>query len=144
MVSEQVHYEDTKEGDEIPTLTVNCDSQRLVMWAAATGDFYPIHFDKDFAQATGLPDRIVHGALKHALLGRLLQQWAGGGQVIRVACQYRGMDMVDQDINCKGIISKKYRRNDENIVELEVWTETPQGEKTTLGQGVVVLPSREG
>ena len=144
-MAEQVYFEDVQEGQEIPTLTLHCDSQRLVMWAAASGDFYQIHYDKEFAQAAGLPDRIVHGALKHALLGRLLQQWVGyGGRVVRVACQYRGIDMVDQDVTAKGAISKKYRQDGENVVELEVWTETPQGEKTTPGQAVVTLPSREG
>lgn len=142
---QQVYFEDVQEGQEIPSLTVPCDSQRLVMWAAASGDFYQIHYDKDFAQATGLPERIVHGALKHALLGRLLQGWVGyGGRVLRLACQYRGIDLVDRDITCKGVVSKKYQRDGQNVVELEVWTETAQGEKTTPGQAAVILPSREG
>ena len=65
----QVCFEDVQEGQEIPVLTEKCTSQRLVMWAAGSGDFYQIHYDKDFAQGNGLPDRITHGALKHALLG---------------------------------------------------------------------------
>lgn len=145
MAEEQVNFEDVQEGQSIPSVSLHCDSQRLVMWAAASGDFYQIHYDKDFALATGLPERIVHGGLKHALLGRLLQQWVGyDGRVLRVACQYRGMDPVDQDVTAKGVVSKKYRRDGQNVVELEVWTETPQGERTTPGQAVVSLPSREG
>ena len=66
----QPTFEAVKEGEQIPTVTLNCDSQRLVLWAAGSGDYYQIHYDKDFAQGTGLPDRITHGALKHALLGR--------------------------------------------------------------------------
>ncbi len=93
---DQLYFEDVSEGREVTTLTQHCDSQRLVYWAAGSGDFYQIHYDKDFAQRTGLPDRIVHGALKHALLGRMLHEWVGTeGSVKRVACQYRGMDMVD-------------------------------------------------
>ena len=92
-------------------MTQNCDSQRLVYWAAGSGDFYQIHYDKDFAQGTGLPDRIVHGALKHALLGRMLHEWAGDeGRVRSVACQYRGMDMVDKDVICKGVVTGKRRK----------------------------------
>ena len=142
-MAEQLHFEDIQEGQAVPTLVQNCDSQRLVMWAAGSGDFYQIHYDKDFAQSTGLPERIVHGALKHALLGRMLQEWIGyGGRVKQVACQYRGMDMVNQDVICKGVVTRKYRQDGENLVELEVWTETPEGRKTTPGTAVVSLPSK--
>ncbi len=145
MSEQQVYFEDVQEGQEVPTLTVRCDSQRLVMWAAGSGDFYQIHYDKDFAIGTGLPERIVHGALKHALLGRMLHEWiAPGGRIRRLACQYRGMDLVDKDVVCKGVVTKKYRQDGQNIVELDVWTESEDGQKTTPGTAVVVLPSRGG
>jgi acyl dehydratase len=139
----QVYFEDVQEGQEVPTLTEKCTSQRLVMWAAGSGDFYQIHYDKDFAQGNNLPDRITHGALKHALLGRLLHEWVGdGGRVKKVACQYRGMDMVNEDVICHGLVKRKFQEGGENLVELEVWTETPQGQKTTPGTAVVALPAR--
>jgi acyl dehydratase len=144
-MAEQLYFEDVSQGQEVPALTQHCDSQRLVMWAAGSGDFYQIHYDKDFAQRTGLPDRIVHGALKHALLGRMLHEWVGyGGRIKRLACQYRGMDMVNQDVICKGVVTKKQRQNGDNIVELEVWTETPEGQTTPPGTAIVALPPRGG
>ena len=140
---DQVYFEDVQEGQEIPVLTEKGTSQRLVMWAAGSGDFYQIHYDKDFAQGTGLPDRITHGALKHALLGRLLHEWVGdGGRVKKVACQYRGMDIVNEDVICHGVVKRKYQEGGENLVELDIWTEAPQGQKTTPGTGIVALPSR--
>jgi acyl dehydratase len=139
----QLYFDDVKEGQEVTTLTQHCDSQRLVLWAAASGDFYQIHYDKDFAQRTGLPDRIVHGALKHALLGRMLHEWVGDeGRVVQVACQYRGMDMIDKDITCKGVVTTKKTEDGRNLVELDVWTEDPDGKKTTPANAVVSLPSR--
>ena len=142
-MSDQIYFEDISQGQEVTTLTQPCDSQRLVYWAAGSGDFYQIHYDKDFAQRTGLPDRIVHGALKHALLGRMLHEWVGAeGSVKRVACQYRGMDMVDKDVICKGAITGKRSENGENLVDLEIWTETPEGQKSTPGTATVALPSR--
>jgi acyl dehydratase len=142
---DQVYFEDVQEGQEIPVLTEKCTSQRLVMWAAGSGDFYQIHYDKDFAQGTGLPDRITHGALKHALLGRLLHEWVGdAGRVKKVACQYRGMDVVNENVICHGVVKRKYQEGGENLVELEIWTETPQGQKTTPGTAVVALPARKG
>jgi acyl dehydratase len=139
----QVYFEDIKEGQEIPKVVLPCDSQRLVLWAAGSGDYYQIHYDKDFAQATGLPDRITHGALKNALIGRMLHEWAGEkGRVRRFACQYRGMDHINKDVTSRGVVTATKKENGANLVELEVWTEDPEGNKTTPGTATVELPSR--
>lgn len=139
----QVYFEDVKEGQEIPSLKKNCSTQQLVQWAAASGDFYQIHYDKDFAQGTGLKGLIVHGALKNAFLGQLLHDWVGAkGQIRRFGCSYRGMDEPNQDIVCHGLITKRYSENGKNIVELDVWTENPDGKKTSPGQAIVTLPSK--
>jgi len=139
----QIYFDDVKAGQDITTLVQNCNSQRLVFWAAGSGDYYQIHYDKDFAQGTGLPERIVHGALKHALLGRMLHEWIGEqGRVQRVACSYRGMDMIDKDVICKGVVTGTKSENGQNLVDLEIWTEDPSGQKTTPGTATVALPSR--
>jgi acyl dehydratase len=142
-MAEQVYFEDVQEGQEIPQLKKNCSTQQLVMWAAGSGDFYQIHYDKDFAQATGLKGLIVHGALKNAFLGQLLHDWAGDkGQVRRFGCSYRGMDEPAQDIVCRGVVTKKRTEGGKNLVELDVWTENPDGKKTSPGTAVVALPGR--
>ena len=144
-MAEQVYVEDVNEGDEIPNLKKNCSTQQLVQWAAGSGDFYQIHYDKDFAQSTGLKDIIVHGALKNAFLGQLLHDWVGEqGQVKKFGCNYRGMDDAKQEIICRGVITKKYDEGDQHFVELDIWTENPEGKKTSPGTAVVTLPSRNG
>ncbi len=139
----QLYFDDVKPGQDVTTLVQNCDSQRLVFWAAGSGDYYQIHYDKDFALGTGLLERIVHGALKHALLGRMLHEWIGEkGRVKQVACQYRGMDMIDKDVICKGVVTGTKSENGQNLVELDIWTEDPSGQKTTPGTATVSLPSK--
>ena len=153
-MAEQVYWDDLKEGDEIPRLVKNCSTQQLVQWAAGSGDFYQIHYDETFAKGTGLKDIIVHGALKNAFLGQLIHDWvAPGGQIVRYGCSYRGMDYPNQEIVCRGTITKKYQEGGQNLVELDIWTETgkpnddarpknPEGIKTTPGTAVVALPKR--
>ncbi len=143
-MAEQVCFEDVDQGDEIPRLVKNCSSQQLVMWAAGSGDFYQIHYDKDFAQSTGLKGIIVHGALKHAFLGQMLHDWVGEkGRVKKFGCQYRGMDYPNEDLICRGVVTGKRQEGGENLVELEIWTENPEGERTSPGKAVVALPSRK-
>ena len=142
-MAKQVYYEDVNVGDEIPTLGKNCTTQQLVMWATGSGDMYPIHYDKDFAAGNGLPGVIVHGALKNAFLGQMLHDWVGEkGEIKKYNCQYRGMDVPNEDIICRGVVTNKARDGGLNIVELDIWTEKASGEKTSPGKATVVLPSR--
>ena len=142
-MADQVYFEDVNEGDSIPELAKNCSTQQLVIWAGASGDFYQIHYDLNFAKNTGLDNLIVHGALKNAFLGQLLHDWvAPGGFVREFGCQYRGMDYPDQDITCRGVVTRTYTEGDQHFVELDIWTENPDGQKTTPGTAKVVLPSR--
>ena len=142
-MADQVYFEDVNVGDEIPKLVKNCTTQQLVMWAAGSGDMYPIHYDKDFAAGNGLPGVIVHGALKNAFLGQMLHDWIGEkGQIKKYSCQYRGMDVPGQDITCRGVITNKAQEGGQNLVELDIWTENPNGDKTTPGKATVILPSR--
>ncbi len=53
-MAEQVYWEDVTEGMELPSLVKNPTTQQLVRYAGASGDYYQIHYDKDFAQGNQL------------------------------------------------------------------------------------------
>ena len=136
-------WEEVQEGQEVPPLVKHPTTQQLVKYAGASGDFYQIHYDKDFAQANGLPGVIIHGALKNAFLGQLITDWIGEyGTLRKLSVQYRGMDIPGDVLTCKGRVTKKYVKEGLHYVECEVWLENSKGEKTTPGSATVVLPSR--
>jgi hypothetical protein len=140
---EQLHWEDIQEGSEITALPKNATTQQLVRYAGASGDFYQIHYDKDFALGNELPGQIIHGALKNSWLGQMLGDWVGEeGTIKSYGCSYRGMDVPNEDLVCKGIVTKKYTEGDENLLDCEIWLENSKGEKTTPGNAVVSLPSK--
>jgi acyl dehydratase len=140
----QVYIEDISPGDEIPELTKRCTPRQLVMWAAASGDFYEIHYDAGYARSIGLPGVVVHGALKNAFLGELLHEWvAPAGRIVRYGCSYRGMDVPGQDLRCRGTVSTVAERDGEHVADLEIWIEKPNREITTPGTATVALPSRK-
>ena len=142
-MAKQVYYEDVEVGQEIPRLVKNPTTRQLVKWAGASGDFYEIHYDKDFAQSTGLKGVIVHGWLTYSFLGQLLTDWMGlGGWIKKFGVSYRGMNVPGEDVICRGKVTKKHVQGGEHLVELEIWAETTKGEKNTPGNAVVSLPSR--
>jgi len=140
-MSDQVYFEDVDVGTEIPSLVKEPDNQQLVKWAGASGDFYQIHYDKDFALNNNLPGLIVHGALKSAWLGQLLGDWVGlEGEIKNYGCSYRGMDIPGDTLTCKGTVTEKRTEGDENLVECEIWLENGEGQRTTPGTALVSLP----
>lgn len=139
----QVFGDDIQVGDEIPELGKRCTPRQLVMWAAASGDFYEIHYDVEYARSIGLPGLVVHGALKNAFLGQLLHDWvAPGGRIVRYGCSYRGMDYPNEDLRCRGKVKDVSLGEGENLVEVDIWLENQRGEVTTPGSATVALPSR--
>src|SRR3990172_568140 len=139
----QLYYEDVEVGMELPTLVKHPTPQQLVKWAGASGDYYQIHYDKDFALAAGLPGTIVHGWLTLSFLAQMVTDWIGEeGTLKKIGCSYRGMNFPGQDVICKGKVTRRYVKDDEHYVECELWAENPPGEKTTLGSAIIVLPSR--
>jgi acyl dehydratase len=139
----QVYIEDVRPGVEIPEIVKTCSPRQLVMWAAASGDFYEIHYDVEYARSIGLPGLVVHGALKNAFLGQLLHDWvAPAGRIVEYGCSYRGMDYPDEDLRCRGTVTDVTDRDGEHLATLDIWVENPQGEVTTPGTAIVALPSR--
>ena len=140
---DQIFFEDVGEGDLLPEATERLTTTQLVQWAAAVGDFYPVHYDKDFAVGTGVSAVLVHGPLKHALLSRMVASWAGPQATVkRISCSFRGQDYPNQDFTVKGRVTGTRSEKGEHLVELEIWSENASGEKTTPGSAVVALPSR--
>lgn len=140
-MAKQLFWDDVDVDTEVTPLVKKPDNQQLVKWAGASGDFYQIHYDKDFALKNDLPGLIVHGALKSAWLGQLLGDWVGDdGSVKSFDCSYRGMDVPGDTLTCKGTVTKKYTEGDENLVACDIWLENGKGEKTTPGKAVVALP----
>ena len=55
-----------------------CDRYRPIYYAAASGDFNPIHLDKEVAQAVGLPGNILHGMCTMAWAAEVAVDALGG------------------------------------------------------------------
>jgi len=147
MAKKQVYGGEVEVGQEIPTLVKHPATIQLAKWAGASGDYNPIHYDKDFAIANNLPGPIVHGRLTFAFLSQLVTDWIGeGGTLKKIGVSFRGMHgpitHAGEDHVSKGKVTKKYIKEGEHYVELEIHAENAKGEVTTPGTAEVVLPCR--
>lgn len=137
----QLFYDEVQIGQALPSLVKHPTKRQLVKWAGASGEYYELHYDKDFAQSKGLPGVIVHGMLMGSFLGQMLTDWIGDeGTLKKLNTLNRAMVFPDQDLTCKGIVTKKYLLNEEGIIECDIWLENAKGEKAITGMAVASLP----
>jgi acyl dehydratase len=121
--------------DEI-TRVETATLRTLVQYAGASGDFYEMHYDVPFAHERGHRELAVHGLLKTAWLGRLVEEWfAGSGRITVLDVSYRGMDFRDEPVTCGGRVTGQ----DGDRISLEVWTASADGTRTTIGTAEVAL-----
>jgi acyl dehydratase len=126
------------EGDALPELVKKPGVTQLVKYAAGGGDFNPLHHDFAFPQAKAIGSIIVHGRFKYAALGELVSNWLDhGGRIKNLACQYRGMDLPDQEMILGGKVVRKWEEDGEKLAELELYVKNAKGKDTTPGTAVV-------
>jgi acyl dehydratase len=94
------------EGDQIPELRVTPDKYIPHRYAGASGDFNPVHIDKEFATAVGLPGNILHGLYGMAQVARANSAAAGGDprKLKRLSVQFRAMGFPEQEIVVTGTV----------------------------------------
>lgn len=72
-----VTFESLEKGQEVARRTVELSRADLVRYAAASGDFNPIHWNEPFATSVGLPNVIAHGMLTMGAAMQVVVDWAG-------------------------------------------------------------------
>jgi acyl dehydratase len=123
-------------GTELPGIEVTPTLRQLVRYAGASGDFYPMHYDLEFAKSLGYRDLTVHGLLKAALLGRMVRRWLRPGDRLRTfEVTYRGLDFRDEPMSLGGRIVDVV----EGQARLELWITSVDGKRSTFGGAEVEL-----
>ncbi len=138
-----VFFEDVRVGDEIPEFKRQTGYIEWGRFAGANEEYVAIHEDDEAGIKSGLPGGIGMGNLRFSYVHNMLSDWVGEeGWIKKVALQYRGMNLKNDWVVCKGKVTGKYEEGGEHLVELEVSTENGKGEVTAPGKAVVSLPSR--
>lgn len=75
--------DDFRIGDIFTTAAITVTETHVVNWAGLTGDFYPLHMDKEYAAKTQFGQRLAHGPLIFGLaVGLVAQSGVGADSVI--------------------------------------------------------------
>ena len=81
-MAQQKYGDDFKLGDIYLTSRITVTETHVVNWAGLTGDFYPLHMDKVYAESTQFGERLVHGPMIFALAVGLVAQAGFGADAV--------------------------------------------------------------
>jgi len=134
-----VSYDKVNVGDEVPPLSVEINQMMLWLYAGASGDFNPIHVDKEFGEKVGLGGTIAHGLLNMGMLGRCITDWLGDpGAIKKFKVRFRSPARPGDTVTFKGRVTEKKVEEDRNLAVLEVSAENQDGAQI-LTNGLAVV-----
>ena len=121
-------YDEFSEGEEFTTASRTITESDVVTFAGLSGDFNPIHMDKEFAEGTPLKGRVAHGILIASIATGLGNQLAiFEGTTIAV---------LSMTINYKAPV----KFQDTIYLQLEV---LEKKETSKPGRGIVIFQTNE-
>jgi acyl dehydratase len=143
MARKKLYFEDVKEGDELPSFTVeNLTRSDFVKYAGSSGDFNPIHHDQTFAEVSGNPTVFAMGMLNAGILSRLVADYAGPENVRKYKVRFATRVWPGDSVTCKGKVTRKAVENGEKIIEGELAALNQKGEVAIQGSFRATLPSQ--
>lgn len=129
-----------KPGVPLPVLEPNAISRvQIAKFAAATGDFNPIHCDEEFAKKSGFPSVIAHGPLTLALVAQALGTAFGPHNVRAVEAQFRAPVLPGDLLRVQGTVTEVSRINGELQALCELQVVRGEGEIVAVGSGQAVI-----
>lgn len=128
-----------------PLVKPPIEQEQLRRYAAASGDYNPIHLDPEAARRVGLDSVIAHGMLSMAFLGQFVNQQIAdepGARVGRLKVRYIGMVRLGDTLTCLGKVAARAEAENETAITLECWAQNQRGEQVTVGEAIVYVPKQ--
>lgn len=126
-----------------PLVKPPIDQEQLRRYAAASGDYNPIHLDEEAARRVGLEGIIAHGMLSMAFLGQFVNHQIvddPGARVAGLKVRYIGMVKPGDVITCVGSVKDRVDEAEATTFTLECQAQNQRGESVTVGEATIQVP----
>ena len=125
-------------GQELPPRQFKITRDSLVRYAGASGDFNPIHYRDDIAQAVGLPGVLAHGMLTMGLAVQTVVDFVGdSGKILDYQVRFTKPVLVDAKAGAMVEVSAKVIEIDEESKTARIDLTAVCAELTVLGKAQV-------
>lgn len=114
--------EELSVGTSLPESKRQVTQERINNYAAASGDFNPIHVDPEFASKTSLGGTVAHGMLILAYLSEFMtdsfgKSWLNSGNL---STRFKGPAYPGDTITVSGKVTGVQRENGSILIDCDV------------------------
>ena len=125
-------------GQEIGSAEFHLTRDSLVRYAGASGDFNPIHYRDDIAQAVGLPGVLAHGMLTMGAAVQVAVNWVGdAGAIVDYQVRFTKPVLVDASSGAKLLVTGKIAEIDIENKIVRIDLDARSNDQTVLGKAQV-------
>ncbi len=142
-------FDEFNVGDEFFTASRTITESDVVTFAGLSGDFNPIHMNKEFADNTPLSGRVAHGMLVESIatgLGNQLGIFEGTTiAVLSMSINYKGAVKFGDTIHLELKVTEKKEtsRPERGIVIFQTDVKNQKDELVIDGQWVVMMTRKK-
>lgn len=139
----QVYFEDIREGQELPSLSMDMTLTKLVMAASATRDWQPMHHDRDYARnKSKAKDIFINTGFNMGMMCRAITDWTGPKAFItKLSFKMERSIYPGDTMTITGKVTGKRVEDGKNLVDVDLLVSNQDG-PTTPASVTVELPSR--
>lgn len=134
-------YEQVNVGDEIPEFSITLEQMMLWQYSGASGDYNPIHNDRDFGEKVGLGGTIAHGLSSMGRMQKTITDWTEDPvRLKKLGVRFAAPARPGDTVTFWGKVTDKKEEDGRKLVFLDVGARTQDGVAVlTKGQAVVEL-----
>ena len=128
-------------GRALPSVRRLITQERIEQYAAASGDFNPIHVDHEFAANSQFGSTIAHGMMIAATISEMMtaafpNSWASSG---RLKLRFRAPVLPGEVVETNGRVKSVREDGNDSIVTCAVEVRKPDGQPAIAGEASVTF-----
>ena len=116
-----VRWDDIAEGTLIPSVVDEITARRVVQNPGATGDYFPGHWDPEYAKRQGQPAIYANSLHIFGLLDRAVGEWAGPRSfLVRRDVRLMSSMYAGDTVTVAGVVAGKRVEDDAQLVDVDL------------------------
>ena len=127
------NWDDMQVGDSA-SFTKTMTETDVILWVGLTGDFNPIHIDKEYAKSTRFGNVLVPGVLVLGLVSNVMTQVTFGHVFANQSIKFLKPVYIGDTITATGTIIEKL--DEKNMVKVETKCVNQDGALVMIGEGM--------
>lgn len=132
-------------GDTLRTIDKVIDQERILSWAAISGDYNRLHVDPEYAKNTPFKGTIAHGPMSLAFLNELMMasfgaHWVVSGRLLDV--RFLAPIRPGDRIRIGGSVKRIHEEHGEPQIECDLFIEKGKGDRTVTGRSICKAPGQ--